>query len=196
MTARGGLVRQETTEADDRRAVDLLVLGGGMAGLSAAARAAAGGARVTLVEKAPAIGGSAAYAGFIWTTPSVEVMRRVNPDADPRLADRVVEKYAEGMDFVRSLDVHVADPVTVIGYGRGCATDMANYLLACERLVRERGEVLVGASAQRLLFEDGAVVGAEFGTASGEQREIRARSTLLATGGFGGDPALRAEHIH
>ena len=25
---------------------------------------------------------------------------------------------------------------------------------------------------------------------------IRARSTLLATGGFGGDPALRAEHIH
>src|SRR4051794_22384331 len=166
-----------------------------MAGLSAAARAAGGGARVALVEKAPAIGGSAAYAGFIWTAPSVEVMRRVNPDAAPRLADRVVEKYAEGLDFVRSLDVHVAEPVTVLGYGRGCATDMANYLLACERLVRDRGEVVLGATVPRLLVEDGAVVGAEVETSAGERREIRATHTLLATGGFGGDAELRAELI-
>src|SRR5829696_9108089 len=99
------------------------------------------------------------------------------------------------MDFVRSLDVHVADPVTVLGYGRGCATDMANYLLACERLVRERGELLVRADARRLLVEDGAVVGAEVKTRDGERRLIRAGSTLVATGGFGGDPGLRAEHI-
>ena len=90
----------------------------------------------------------------------------------------------------------VGETVTVLGYGRGCATDMANYLLACERLVRERGELLVGASAQRLLLEDGSVVGAEIRTAARDERAIRARSTLLATGGFGGDPVLRAEHIH
>ena len=95
---------------------------------------------------------------------------------------------------MRSLDVHVDEPVTVLGYGRGCATDMANYLLACERLVRERGEVLVRSTARRLLVEDGAVAGAEIET-GGESRVIRARSTLLATGGFGGDPDLRAEHI-
>ncbi len=53
----------------------------------------------------------------------------------------------------------------------------------------------MGSSATRLLVEDGAVVGAEIENGSGEQRVIRARSTLLATGGFGGDPALRAEHI-
>jgi succinate dehydrogenase/fumarate reductase flavoprotein subunit len=180
---------------DSKAEVDLLVLGGGMAGLSAAARAARDGARVTLVEKGPAIGGSAAYAGFIWTAPSVEVMRRVNPDADQRLADRVVEKYADGMDFVRSLDVHIAEPVTVLGYGRGCATDMANYLLTCERIVRERGELLVKATVQRLLVEDAAVVGADVETGAGERREIRAGHTLLATGGFGGDPDMRAELI-
>jgi pyruvate/2-oxoglutarate dehydrogenase complex dihydrolipoamide dehydrogenase (E3) component len=50
--------------------VDLLVLGGGMAGMSAAARAARQGASVALVEKGPAIGGSAVYAGFIWTRPA------------------------------------------------------------------------------------------------------------------------------
>ena len=175
--------------------VDLLVFGGGMAGMSAAARASSDGASVVLVEKGPAIGGSAMYAGFIWTAPTTEVMREVNPDGDPALTAEVVEHYGEALDWVRSLGVHVAEPVTVLGYGRGSQTDMANYLLACERQVREHGEILTGWSAERLLTEDGAVVGAQIQNASGEQRVIRARSTLLATGGFGGDPALRAEHI-
>jgi succinate dehydrogenase/fumarate reductase flavoprotein subunit len=181
---------------DSSSPVDLLVLGGGMAGMSAAARAAKQGASVVLVEKGPAIGGSAVYAGFIWTAPSVEVMQDVNPEGDQKLARRVVEGYDEALDWVRSLGVHVGEPVTVLGYGRGCATDMANYLLTCERLVRERGEVLVGATVDRLLLEDGTVAGAMVRTASGDEREIRARSTLLATGGFGGDPELRAQHIH
>ena len=182
--------------ADSDAMVDLLVLGGGMAGMSAAARAASDGASVVLVEKGPGIGGSAMYAGFVWTAPTVEVMREVNPDADPELSARVVEGYESGLEWIRSLGVAVADPVTVLGYGRGCATDMANYLLACERLVREQGELLTSCSAQRLLVEDGAVVGAEIRIGSGEPRMIRARSTLLATGGFGGDRELRAEHIH
>ena len=181
--------------SDSDSIVDLLVFGGGMAGMSAAARACSDGASVVLVEKGPAIGGSAMYAGFIWTAPTVEVMREVNPDGDPALSAEVVEHYGDALDWVRSLGVHVADPVTVLGYGRGSQTDMANYLLACDRLVRERGEVLVGWSAQRLLFEDGAVVGAEIENGSGERRVIRARSTLLATGGFGGDPgAARRAH--
>jgi succinate dehydrogenase/fumarate reductase flavoprotein subunit len=182
--------------SDSNSIVDLLVFGGGMAGMSAAARASSEGASVVLVEKGDAIGGSAMYAGFIWTAPTVEVMREVNPDADPALAAQLVDGFGDGVDWVRSLGVHVADPVTVLGYGLGSQTDMANYLLACERLVREHGEVLTGFSARRLLFEDGAVVGAEIENRAGEQRVIRARSTLLATGGFGGDPALRAEHIN
>ena len=72
---------------------------------------------------------------------------------------------------------------------------MANYLMACDRLVREHGEVLVRSNAPRLIVEAGAVVGAEVESASGERRLVRARSTLLATGGFGGDPELRAELI-
>src|SRR5438093_1604187 len=102
------------TETDP---VDLLVLGGGMAGMTAAARAARDGATVVLVEKGEAIGGSAAYAGFIWTAPTREVMHDVNPDGDPALADRVVEAYDEGIAWVRSLGVEVKDPVAVLGYG-------------------------------------------------------------------------------
>jgi succinate dehydrogenase/fumarate reductase flavoprotein subunit len=175
--------------------IDLLVIGGGMAGLSAAAYACAHGASVVLVEKAPVVGGSATYAGYIHTAPTLDVMREVNPGGDPKLAARLVEGIAAGLDWVRSLGVHVAEPVSVLGYSRGCQTDMANYLLACERLVREHGELLTDATTERLLLEDDAVVGAVIRTAGGE-RTIAARSTLLATGGFGGDPDLRAQLIH
>src|SRR4051812_42146234 len=147
----------------ERGQIDLLVLGAGMAGLTAAASAARSGASVVLVEKAPAVGGSATYAGYIHTAPTLEVMREVNPGADPVLTARLVERFEAGLEWVRSLGVHVANPVPVLGYSRGCQTDMANYLHACERIVREHGELLLNATAQRLLIEDGAVTGALVG---------------------------------
>jgi succinate dehydrogenase/fumarate reductase flavoprotein subunit len=181
-----------------RTGVDLLVIGGGLAGLSAAAHALEKGATVVVVEKGPAVGGSAIYAGFLWTTPSLDAMRAVNPDGDPELCARPVEGYDDAIEWVGSLGVEVKLPVTVLGYGRGVQTDMAGLIAACERRVRgsDRAELLLGAQTERLILEDGRVGGAEVVTAAGERRRIEAQSTLLATGGFGGDPELRARHIH
>lgn len=178
--------------------LDLLVIGGGLAGLSAAARALENGASVVVLEKGPAVGGSALYAGFLWTTPTLDVMREVNPDGDPELCARLVEGYDDAIGWVRSLGVDTAPPVTVLGYGRGVQTDMTGLIAACERRVREseRAELLLGARTERLIVEEGRVWGAEVVTAAGERRRIEAGSTLLATGGFGGDPELRARHIH
>jgi succinate dehydrogenase/fumarate reductase flavoprotein subunit len=182
----------------DAPTVDLLVLGAGMAGCAAALRAAQDGASVVLVEKTSAIGGSAAYAGFVWSAPTAEVMEAVNPDADPELSSRLVTDYDDAIDWLRSLGVEVGRPVTVLGFGRGRAIDTANFLLTCERTLRDaRGcELLLGARTDRLLLTDGRVEGARVVDAAGHAREIRARSTLLATGGFGGDPELRAQLIH
>ena len=50
--------------------IDLLVVGGGQAGLAAAASAAERGLRVVVLEKTGAFGGSAALsAGILWTAP-------------------------------------------------------------------------------------------------------------------------------
>jgi succinate dehydrogenase/fumarate reductase flavoprotein subunit len=178
--------------------VDLLVLGAGMAGCAAATRAAREGASVVLVEKTSAIGGSAAYAGYVWSAPTLDVMRRENPEADIELAGRLVEEYDVAVDWLRSLGVEVGKPVAVLGFGRGRTIDTANFLLACRRSMRETEgcELVLGARTERLLVEDRRVCGAVLRGADGEPREVRARTTLLATGGFGGDPELRAELIH
>jgi succinate dehydrogenase/fumarate reductase flavoprotein subunit len=186
---------QRSTPANE---VDLLVLGGGMAGLAAAGSAAQAGVSVALVEKAPRLGGSAVYAGYLWTTETLETMRAINPRGDAALTARLVDGYPNAMEWVRSLDVTVKDPVTIIGYGRGCETDMAGLLSGCERVVRgsDRCEIILEARTDELLYDGGRVKGAQIVTASGQRRQIAARSTLLATGGFAGDPALRQRYIH
>lgn len=184
--------------ADSAGTVDLLVIGGGMAGLSAAAKTASEGGSVILVERGERLGGSAAFAGYIWTAPTVEVLREVNPDGDPVLAAALIEGFEPAMEWVRSLDVACGPAVTVLGFGRGHSVDMQAYLRTCERVVlaSSTNEILLGATVERLVMEDGAVCGAVVTGADGTSRAINSRSTLLATGGFQGDRELTAELIH
>jgi succinate dehydrogenase/fumarate reductase flavoprotein subunit len=176
--------------------VDVLVLGGGMAGLSAAAWSVRQGRSVVLVEKGE-LGGSAARAGFIWTAPTYDVLREQIPDGDPELAATLIDGFGPALDWVRSLGVEVQPAVTVLRFGRGHQTSVLNYLRACELTLRDdpHSDILLGADTQRLIVEDGVVRGAEVQLADGELREVRAEATVLATGGFGGDPELRAELI-
>ncbi|MEV0935233.1 FAD-dependent oxidoreductase [Streptomyces phaeochromogenes] len=177
--------------------VDLLVVGGGMAGLSAAARVAAEGGSVVLVEKAERPGGSARFAGFVWTTPTFDELRRVNPDGDAELAAALVDGFADVVAWIRSLGVECRPPVPVLGFGRGHQLDTNHYLDTCERLIRDRGgEVLTATSTRTLLTENSVVTGAECVLPDGSTRRIDATWTLLATGGFQGDPGLRTEHVH
>jgi succinate dehydrogenase/fumarate reductase flavoprotein subunit len=176
---------------------DLLVVGGGMAGLSGAAWTVKHGGSVALVEKGE-LGGSAARAGFVWTAPTYQALREAIPDGDPELARALVDGFGGAVDWIRSLDVEVQPAVTVLRFGRGHQIQMPTYLRACEVTIRDdpRSTLLVGAETERLLVDGGAVCGAVVRDASGEVHELRAAHTLLATGGFGGDADLRAELIH
>jgi succinate dehydrogenase/fumarate reductase flavoprotein subunit len=163
-----------------------------MAGLSAAAWTARQGGSVVLVEKGE-LGGSAKLAGFIWTAPSVDALRRAVPDGDPKLQEKLIEGFGPAVEWVRSFGVEAQPAVEVLRFGRGHQTSILNYLRACELALREADgcEIVVPAETRRLLVEDGSVRGAEIATPSGETRAIRAGSTLLATGGFQADPHLR-----
>ena len=107
--------------SSDQTSFDLLVLGGGMAGLSAAAWSVRQGRSVLLVEKGE-LGGSALHAGFIWTAPSVDVLREAIPDGDPVLAERLIDDFEPAVEWVRSLGVEGQPAVTVLRFGRGHQT--------------------------------------------------------------------------
>ena len=105
----------------------------------------------------------------------------------------MIEGFGPAVEWVRSFGVEAQPAVDVLRFGRGHQTLILNYLRACELALRECNgrEIVIPAETRRLLVEEGSVRGAEIATPSGETRAIRARSTLLATGGFQADPDLR-----
>lgn len=171
---------------------DLIVVGGGMAGLTAGARAAAAGARVILVERAGELGGSALLSGgYLWTVPTVEALLSEDPGADPELGAVLVDGFPRAVEWVRSVGVDVSGPSTVLGHGVGYKIDIAAYLRRCANLIRTRdGHVVAHAVTDRLLTRDGAVTGIAVNDRDGYS-EVTAGWTLLSTGGFQGDDALR-----
>lgn len=175
---------------------DLLVIGAGMAGLTAAAKATREGRRVLVVEVSDDVGGSARFAGYAWTAPSHAVMDEVNPHGDPALKHALVDRFAGGIEWIRSIGVECQDAVPILGFGRGHAFDTNQYVDLCRRIVTEGGgEVRLRTQTLRLLQEDVRVVGAEVEGPDGRS-EVRADWTLLATGGFQGDPDLLSEKVH
>ena len=182
-------------QAPETLECDLLVIGSGMAGLSAAARGAELGARVVVVEKAETIGGSAILSGgFVWTVPTREKLGYVG-NGTPALGAVLVDGYADAIAWLRGRGVHLSSPCDVM-YGRGYQIDIVGHLKACVSSIEHAGGMVVlGTSVDRLLTESNRVVGADTVHPDG-MVQVRARHTLLATGGFQADPELRARHVH
>jgi succinate dehydrogenase/fumarate reductase flavoprotein subunit len=183
---------------DGRFSVDLLVIGGGMTGLTAAAFAARRGLEVLLVEKAPEVGGSAAMSsGYMWTAPRLEDLQWEDPACDPELGTALADHFLEGIDWVRGLGVQTTDKITgIYGFGHGYQTDIGLYLDRCRSaLEASAGWISTGVQVQELNRDGDRITGARALDRDGAEVEIEAKWTLLATGGFQGDPALRQRFI-
>ncbi len=163
---------------------DLVVVGGGQAGLAAAAHAAEQGLRVVVCEKTDHFGGSAAFsAGILWTAPDVATMRAVVPDGDSELGRLLVDGLEPAVDRVRDAGVLVTDRwYGQMGFGVAYRTDIHALHDHWQRVIVENGgELRANTPVRSLRFADGRVVGAG---------DVEARAVLLATGGFQGDSEL------
>lgn len=175
---------------------DLLVIGAGMAGLSAAGYAAEHGANVIVLEKADHFGGSALLSGgVLWTATSPGRMR-LHGMGRPELGEVVLRNYVEGIAWLRRRGVAMS-PVVMALHGRGYQIDILDHLRGCAHLVEQRGgHVSPGTDTECLLTDAaGAVTGARIRSADGVV-DVRAKATLLATGGFQNSAELRGRHIH
>ncbi len=178
---------------------DVLVVGGGMGGLAAAAAASEAGAQVVVVEKGARPGGSAAISvGMFWAPPDFESLRARVPLGDPALGRAFVEAYPSAVEEIRGMGIAVGKQVQgVMTIGIGYSIDV-RALLSHEVAIVEKagGRVICETAARRLLTDDkGTVVGAEVRGPGGRTATISARATILATGGFQGDPDLLTTHM-
>jgi succinate dehydrogenase/fumarate reductase flavoprotein subunit len=192
--------------------VDVLVIGSGAAGLTAALSARAGGAVSVLVAEAEGvIGGSSRLSGGLMMGAGTRYQRAlgIEDDADQLFHDymqlnqwkvesavarRLAEQCGPTVEWLGDLGVEYYDQLVFGGdeplprvhcpIGRGQAV-----VDVLTRHCRAEGvEFALGRRVDRLLVEDGRVVGAGVGPDT-----ITAGAVVVASGGFGNAPEKLAE---
>lgn len=178
-------------------AVDFLVIGAGMAGMTAAARAAKAGKSVMVVEKAPEIGGSTVLSGGkLWTAATLEMFAQECPGGDANLQRTVFERFENTAAWLRATGISVEPESRHLHYGRGYNFDVVGYIDVCRMMVEQHGGIIVrDADVSELTVAQGRVAGAVIIDRDGETL-VHAAAVLLATGGFSANPQLLKSFVH
>lgn len=170
---------------------DTVVLGAGLAGLSAAVTSATAGARTLVLERAPTIGGSAAISGgYVWAIENEAALRGEDPGRFQRHGRVVVDGYHDAIAWLSGFAPPVTGEERALA-GRGHKFDMPLQLaLLCRACTAAGGQIVTDAVVDDVA-QDGGGYALDITTPSGTRR-ITTRSLVLATGGRQADPDVRA----
>ena len=188
---------------------DVVVIGGGGAGVAAAIEAGEAGAKVVLIEQADALGGTAAISGggcMIVGTPLQESQGiHDTPDlafedwvkwgqgsADEIWARYYIEHSLHDLYFwaekygVKWVDMKVQEGNRVHRWHRP-ENNGLGLMTALIKGMEARGatEILTGTAAEKLMTQDGKVCGVTATSMkNGERTEVRSKTLVVTTGGF------------
>jgi len=202
----------EVTEAD------VIVVGGGGAGLAAASEAARLGRQVILLEKNPATGGSTSWSVGSLTAINTPHQKKagIKDSADAHFEDMalhagplaprdnlrlrriLVDHTTEMLDWLMSLGVVFVGPMPEPPHRcnrmHNVVPNSKSLAYHLTRHCRKLGvDIRLNAASQRLLAESGKVVGVEARLADGTLREFRARcGVVLASGDYSNGRDLKA----
>lgn len=194
---------------------DLIIVGGGAAGLSAATHAGDLGKQVLVLEALPKLGGNGVFAEEMFALNSREAKERgITCDVDgwfslamehshwknhARLTRNLLEHSGENMDWLcdHGLEIVGMGPESVPGLGAAThfTRDMhtgRDVMEVLRRHCRETPNItaLTGTPVTELIPDrDGAVIGVKARTEEGES-SFFGSAVILATGGFGGNSEL------
>ncbi len=199
---------------------DVVVIGGGIAGLSAANRAAQQGLKVAVLERGdgPQYLCNSRYSGGVLhismhnaKDPAEKLMAVIKDatsgKADPELsralattAGRAIDwLQSEGAKYIRVGNIvwqqHVLAPPRPIVAGldwKGRGPDVTLRQLVTN--LEKRGGKLLHLPAITLMEKEGQCIGVEAGEGAAKQQFL-AKAVVLADGGYQGNPALVREHM-
>ena len=199
---------------------DVVVVGGGIAGLSAANRAAQQGLKVALLERgfderylcnSRYSGGVLHIACHNAKDPAEKLMAVIKDatkgKADPELTRALATTAGRAIDWLRDEGAkyirvghivwqqHVLAPPRPIVAGldwKGRGPDVTLRQLAAN--LEKRGGKMMRLPAAALMEREGQCIGVEAGDGAARQ-QFCARAVVLADGGYQGNPALVREHM-
>lgn len=201
--AGSGQVKQMTT--------DLVIVGAGGAGQVAALKASQLGKKVIVLEKMPFAGGAAAINGGTVVVQGSKLQKELGvTDDSPALMEKDLLKNGHNLNDRGKLSLYVNNVGPTIDWlldsglkidTKAGFTNEAEYsrprcirwvggapanMKLLRSLVDKAGaQVLTGTKADKLIYENGEVVGIEATDSQGTRYTLKSKAVLLATGGFG-----------
>jgi fumarate reductase flavoprotein subunit len=195
---------------------DILIVGAGLAGFSAAVRASERGAKVLLIDKSRGelgdgnvlmASGSLRAGGKSPTTAAAELYDFVMSEGVgyPDLVKAWSETCGRAIEWLQSTGVALEENApgriwlnqkSEISYGPVYKKDVGGRALASlkKQFLNLGGSYLNGSEGVRLIVENGRVTGL-IAKQNGAEIELRAGATILATGGFSANPELVKKYI-
>ncbi len=199
---------------------DVLVIGAGISGLTAAIEAADKGANVTLIEKLGVLGGSTTRSeGYVMgagtefqrqngVEDSVEdfyediySVYQIEPKLDAELLKFAIYSSTDLIDFLEENGVEFGKLVAVSTFEpratprNHCSVGKGGGLTgALLENVKSKGvTVIMNTAATEILTQDGKAIGAKATNQYGDDITFNASATILCAGSYGGNPEMMAE---
>lgn len=193
---------------------DIVVIGAGGAGLSAALEANADGMDVIILEKMPIAGGNTNYATGGLNASETSVQKKLGIEDsneqyiqdtmiggknvnDPVLVETMVENSSDTVDWLLEMGVDLTDVGKMAGSTNsrthrpaGGAAVGSHLVQVLENQVKNRGiDIRYNNEVTGLIDQDGKVAGVIVETPEGNYK-INSKAVIIATGGFGANPEI------
>lgn len=178
---------------------DLLVIGGGIAGMSALQQASRAGLKTALVERNAFLGGDALVSGQYYTISDFddeiinhhEIAKTYQEEGLNIKLSQVVLGLGTFDTFAIAEDPDANGQLTP-----GTSSTTLEIVKILEKDALAHGaKILVNNKVDHLLIEDGKVTGAVVTPKGQASYQIRAKGIILATGGFANNPEMVAEYL-